>query len=323
MNNRRVISLRGPKDEADPLVPYGFFNERERVVGSDHGERAGGGEIAEVSTILLTNRECPFRCVMCDLWKNTTDIPVPPGAIPAQIGYALSRLPAARHLKLYNSGSFFDTGAIPPEDYPAIASLVRGFERLVVESHPHFIGDPTWRFADLLEPRLEVAIGLETVHPGVLRGLNKKMDPEDFRQAVKSLTFRGISTRAFILLRPPYLNEKEGVKWARRSIDFAFDCGVSACTVIPVRGGNGAMEELAALGHFTPPSIPSLEEVVAYGISMGRGAVYADLWDLELFSSCDDCFDLRRSRLAGMNLFQQIPPPVSCSCGDGVPDPAQ
>jgi len=70
-------------------------------------------EAVPVATIFLTNRECPWRCVMCDLWKNTLIDSVPLGAIPSQIDYALARLPAARQIKLYNSGSFFDTQAIP------------------------------------------------------------------------------------------------------------------------------------------------------------------------------------------------------------------
>ena len=47
----------------------------------------------------------------------------------------------AKHLKLYNSGSFFDGRAIPEEDYPRIASLVSHFETVIVESHPKLIGE--------------------------------------------------------------------------------------------------------------------------------------------------------------------------------------
>ena len=92
---------------------------------SNRSVRAAGC-VEDVATLFLTNRECPFRCLMCDLWRNTTDTRVPPGAIPQQIDYALARLPAARHIKLYNSGNFFDHQAIPPEDYAAIAERVRG-----------------------------------------------------------------------------------------------------------------------------------------------------------------------------------------------------
>ena len=77
---------------------------------------------------------------MCDLWRNTLTTSVSPGAIPAQIEFALSQLPAARELKLYNSGSFFDARAIPVEDHAAIAEQANTFERLIVESHPALVG---------------------------------------------------------------------------------------------------------------------------------------------------------------------------------------
>ena len=77
---------------------------------------------------------------------------------------------------------------------------------------------------------LEIAMGLETVHPEVLPRLNKRMTTADFLQACRG--FSGSTTlpyRAFILLRPPYLNETEGVYWAKRSIEFAFDAGAECC----------------------------------------------------------------------------------------------
>ena len=103
-----VFAARGPKNRVDPQLPWAALVEPERTAS---------GQIVEVATIFLTNRECPFRCLMCDLWKNTTDEPVPAGAIPAQIDHALARLPPAQHIKLYNSGNFFDPLAIPPGDH--------------------------------------------------------------------------------------------------------------------------------------------------------------------------------------------------------------
>ena len=41
--------------------------------------------------VFVANRECPFRCVMCDLWMHTLDGDTPRGAVPAQIRGALSR----------------------------------------------------------------------------------------------------------------------------------------------------------------------------------------------------------------------------------------
>lgn len=305
IDNQWVASHREGKNPVDPFRPYGYFVER---------EYAGPGSTHDFSTILLTNQECPFRCLMCDLWKNTTDEPVPPGAIPEQIRFALSRLPRTRHLKLYNSGSFFDHRAIPVGDYAAIAGLVNQYETVTVESHPHFIGNDTLLLRDLLKPALQVAIGLETVHPEILPRLNKKMTLVDFEQAVRFLASHDIAVRAFILLRPPFLSESEGVYWARKSIDFAFRTGVSTCIVIPVRSGNGALDVLAEQHFFSQPSIRSLERVIEHGIGLKMGPVFADLWDIERFSSCDRCLEMRKERLMRMNLEQRYHPPVECCC---------
>ena len=136
----------------------------------------------------------------------------------------------------------------------------------------------------------------------------------DFEDAVSFLTSHGVATRAFILLRPPFLSEKEGVYWAKKSIDFAFRAGAASCCVIPVRSGNGALDALAERSYFSQPGIKSLERVIEYGITLKAGPVFADLWDINRFSSCDKCLEMRKKRLRNMNLNQRIYPRVDCSC---------
>jgi archaeosine synthase beta-subunit len=308
INDEWIVSRRGNKNSVDPGIPYAWIVEKERSVT---------GTVEDTAIIFLTNRECAFHCLMCDLWKNTTDVTIPVGAIPDQIEWALGRMPDAKHLKLYNSGSFFDVRAIPEEDYDRIASLVSHFETVIVESHPKLIGEKCLRFRDMLKPELHVALGLETVNPDLLLRLNKRMTLQDFTHSVSFLNSHGVLVRAFVLLRPPFLTEEEGVYWAERSIDLAFRVGVECCTVIPVREGNGAMDHLLEQGHFTRPDIRSLETVVEYGIGLNSGRVFADLWDLNLFSSCNKCFDQRAKRLNEMNMDQILPAPVECICNQG------
>jgi len=305
INNEWIVANRGKKNVVDPQKPYAWLVEKEHSIS---------GKIEDTATIFLTNRECPFHCLMCDLWKNTTKNSVPIGAIPDQIEWALAQMPKAKHLKLYNSGNFFDERAIPEADYERIADLVSNFETIIVESHPKLINKKCLRFKDMLKPELQIAVGLETVHPEVLRKLNKQMTLEDFRNSINYLTQNGIRSRAFILLRPPFLTESEGIYWAQRSIDFAFKIGVECCTVIPVRAGNGAMDQLLDNGDFNLPKIHSLEMVLEYGIGLNSGRVFADVWDLGLFSSCKKCIKQRISRLTTMNLNQKFVNQVICSC---------
>jgi radical SAM enzyme (TIGR01210 family) len=304
--DRWVLARRGPKAALDPRLPYGIFREEEP--GPD-------GRLEPAAVVLLTNRECPVRCVMCDLWRNTLDERTPSGAVAAQIRHALERLGPVRTAKLYNAGSFFDPNAIPPDDYAEIAAALAGVERVVVESHPAFLGDRALRFRDLVGARLEVAVGLETVEPGVLERLNKGMTLASFERAAEFLAKHGVDLRAFVMLGPPFGSRSESVAWARRSVDFAARCGATACSVIPTRGGNGAMEALG--GEFSPPDLRSLERALEYGVAThtGRPRVFADLWDVERLFACA-CAPRRAARLAAMNRTQRVPEPVRCeACG--------
>ena len=251
---------------------------------------------------------------MCDLWRHTLTETVPRGAIPAQIDFALAQLPSARQIKLYNSGSFFDKRAIPSADYQDIATRIKHFERVVVECHPKLINESCLQFRDLLgAAKLEIAIGLETVHPEVLPRLNKGATLQDFQNAAAFLKQNDIALRVFILVKPPFLNEDEAIFWAKQSTDFAFDCGASVVALIPTRRGNGALEKLEEFGNWSPPRLKTLENATNYGINLKKGRVFADLWDLEQFSACEKCFAARRARLETMNFTQQILPPVLCS----------
>jgi archaeosine synthase beta-subunit len=304
-DEREILAARGAKNRIDPRVPWAFLAE---------DERSAAGSVVKVATIFLTNRECPFRCLMCDLWKNTTDEAVPPDAIPEQIDHALDRLPDCRQIKLYNSGNFFDPLAIRREDYPAIAARVGRFENVIVENHPRLCGDDCRRFRDLLDTSFEVALGLETIHPEVLPMLNKRMTVADFDRAAAFLRECGIAVRAFVLLGLPLVSEEAAIEWTLRSIEHAFAVGAGCCSIIPTRAGNGIMDRLAAEGRFTPPRFRSLETVLEAGILLGQGRVFVDLWDAERLATCQRCNPRRIDRLQRMNLTQEVLPSLDCEC---------
>lgn len=298
ISDARIVHIRPRKSELNPLVPYHYLKEF---------ELQDDGAIHPVNTIFLTNRECPFKCLMCDLWKNTLDEPTPEGAIPAQIRYALDRLPKAKIIKLYNSGNFFDTKAIPPSDYEEIAELLQEYEHIIVENHPKLLVGRIDEFQAMLNGTLEIAMGLETIHPLAMEKLNKQITRELFESAVKTLLEKEIAVRAFVLLNPPFLKGiDENIYWTLKSIEFAFNCGASACSIIPVRKGNGIMDELEEQGFYEPPNLYAIEEVFEKALSMKRGRVFCDTWDLWQFSDCEKCFSERIRRLSEMNSSQSV-----------------
>src|SRR5262249_34714099 len=160
----------------------------------------------------LTGKECPWRCVMCDLWQHTISSDTPPGTIPAQIVAArrslIARGETITQIKLYNASNFFDPHAVPDEDYHAIASALEQIDRVIVESHPALIGDRLERFLGELgnhapSVALEVAMGLETANRHALERLNKGLTVEQFSSAAEILRSRDVAVRVFLLIAPP------------------------------------------------------------------------------------------------------------------------
>jgi radical SAM enzyme (TIGR01210 family) len=205
----------------EPLQPHAAFLESEL----DHQ-----GRVAQVGTVLLVNRECPWRCVMCDLWRHTTTDTVAAGVIPAQIDAAIAAwsAPLPQQIKLYNSGSFFDPRAIPRSDELAIARRLEPFERVIVECHPSLVSSRCARFRDRLHGTLEIAMGLETAQPEVLEKLNKRMTLQQFAAAAAVLREHAIDVRTFVLLQPPFVRPDQAVELAIASVAWALDHGALA-----------------------------------------------------------------------------------------------
>ena len=313
--DRFVLDRRPPRAAHDPWRAQG-------VVVED--ERSADGVIARVATVFITGRECPWRCLMCDLWKYTTESDTPGGAIPRQIEDARRQFAgqsqAIDQIKLYNAGSLFDPRAVPESDYDAIADGLSGLSRIIVESHPSLVGERTKRFRDALRSRvstsvtLEVAMGLETTHPAALDRLNKRMTVDDFSRAAERLAALDVALRVFLLVHPPFVPEGERDDWLRRSIDTAFGCGATAVSLIPTRTGNGALDALAGC-DFRQPQLTELERSFETNLERAKargGRLFVDLWDLDRFSECDSCLDARRDRLRAMNLEQRLVPAIPC-----------
>ncbi|MGH7673379.1 MAG: radical SAM protein [Gemmatimonadales bacterium] len=280
-------------------------------------ERRPGGAVERALTVFLAGAECPFTCSFCDLWRWTVDGPTPAGALPAQLARALQpfRRPLPDRLKLYNASNFFDRRAVPAEDVPAIAALARPFGAVTVESHANTIGPLTLEFARLIPGRLEVAVGLETIHPVAAQHLNKRLDLAGFDRAAGFLADHDLDSRVFVLLGPPYVAPAEAVEWTVRTAEYAARRGATRIALIPVRGGNGELERLEALGHFAPPTLAQLEAALdrCLGGGLAPAVVAADLWDVERLPACAVCRPRRIGRLRRINLTGAPQPPVPCS----------
>ena len=281
-------------------------------------ERRPNGVRERALTIFLAGAECPFDCVFCDLWRWAIDGPTPAGALPRQMADALASIHGARpdRIKLYNASNFFDARAVPVVDHAAIAALCTPFAGVTVESHASTIGPRVVDFTRRLDGRLEVAIGLESIHPTAIAKTGKRMTLDRFDRAAEFLLANGIDLRVFVLVGAPFVPHEASLEWAVRTVAHAASRGAALVSLIPVRGGNGELERLEAIGEFTRPALRDVEDTLDACVQVGGAVITADLWDVDRFSSCDACRAERVHRLARINETGQSEPRVACStCG--------
>ncbi|MDX1996174.1 MAG: Fe-S oxidoreductase [Thermoanaerobaculia bacterium] len=285
-------------------------------------ERLPGGppwRTAPALTVFLYGATCPFACVFCDLAQHTHPGPTPPGALPAQLAAALAENTPAElagtTLKLYNASNFFAPRAVPTADLPALARLAAPCARVVVENHPRLVGDPAREFADALGgARLEVALGLETIHPEAFPRLGKGMRLGDFDRAAEFLVRHGLGLRVFVLVGGLFFPVAEATEWAVRSAEYALAAGADHVSLIPLRPPAGQPELQA-------PRLADLEDALDALLAPAakRGAVVTvDGWDLERLAACPGCFAARRERLVAVNVSGEAADRVNCAKCGGV-----
>jgi radical SAM enzyme (TIGR01210 family) len=318
-----VRQARGAKAAVDPWRPIAVWDEE---------EVAGPFETVDCRVVLLAGAECPFTCAMCDLWRHTLAGPTPPGALPAQIEAALARAPAIppmaagpepRWIKLYNASNFTDPRAVPVVDRPRIAALVDRFERVIIETHPRLVDGSLHDFARSIGGRLEVALGLETIHPVVLPWLNKQMTPADFAAACARLRAADIDARAFVLVGLPGLDAPASIDAAIDAARFAAVAGCRHVSLIPTRSGNGFFDRLAADGSFVPVTAGAAEAALAGSLAAVAAdcLVTLDLWDWDRMAGhCGECRAARRARIERMHRARALLPlsPLDCGCRHGL-----
>ena len=98
--DRRIRSLRPPKQRFDPYSAHGAVVDN---------ERRPGGRMERALTVFLAGAECPFTCSFCDLWRWTVDGPTESGALTKQLRAVLDshQLPTPDRLNVNNASNFF------------------------------------------------------------------------------------------------------------------------------------------------------------------------------------------------------------------------
>ncbi|MCD7781153.1 MAG: archaeosine biosynthesis radical SAM protein RaSEA [Methanosphaera sp.] len=233
-------------------------------------------------------------------------------------------------VKLFASGSFLNTNEVPLKTQEYIFNKFNEYDNIkevIVESKPEYINrDLLINLASLIPDKIfEIGIGLETSNEETrLNKINKGITNKSFEKSVdtiNSITEYDVRAKAYLLVKPILLSEKEAIQEAVESAKYAQSVGVKRLSYCPatVHGGT-LMDYLWKHGSYNPPWIWTTIEI----LKQVRNTVDIPvIMDTAGFGTrrgpynCKKCNAKLKNLIIDSNLKQEITPELeefTCEC---------
>jgi len=184
-------------------------------------------KIIDAFVIIFRTKGCSWAlnsgCSMCgyfndSMWENVSD-----SDLLAQFDTAMNNYSGQNFIKIFTSGSFLDDEEIKPIVRKKIlGKLVETADKVSVESRPEFITDEKLsEIKDYFKSKtFEIGIGLESASNFVREHcLNKGFTFEEYKKATKILKKQDVKLKTYVLIKPPFLTEKESIEDAINTVD--------------------------------------------------------------------------------------------------------
>jgi radical SAM enzyme (TIGR01210 family) len=248
----------------------------EKPLASWQGQERYGNELLPCITIIFKSAGCTWsKCRMCSYRHERYTAQQSPeillGHLRAQLAWVSHQYKSEeyRMVKIFTSGSFFDSREIPPAFLLDIASTFKG-KLVIAETRPEFVNqevllpfmeiidDGTWRIP------LYCAIGLETSSDRIReKCINKGFNFSDFKKAASTAHSVGAGVKAYLLFKPLFLTEAEALADMKTSIKdvapHAEMISMNPCTV----QRNTELEYYWKRGAYRPPYLWSVLSLLA------------------------------------------------------------
>jgi radical SAM enzyme (TIGR01210 family) len=218
---------------------------------------------------------------MCGYFNDSMLSAVSEKDLLAQFENALQGYKNEKIVKIFTSGSFLDPSEIPvPVQQQILTTLDNTAEKISVESRPEFITEKSVGAIQKNIPlkKFEVGIGLETSNDLVReKAINKGFTFQDFKKAAVLLKKHKAHVKTYVLLKPPFLTEKESLN---DCINTAKD--TSSCTdLLSLNPTNiqrhTVVEYLWKRNQYRPPWLWSIVEFLQQSTSITDAFVKCDV----------------------------------------------
>jgi radical SAM enzyme (TIGR01210 family) len=252
----------------DPLRPSAKWTAPSRI-GRDQGTALA----IVLSTIGCAHaRSDSGGCTMCSyLLDGSQEMPTSDQLVE-QFKMAIRDLEekqAPLSVKIYTSGSFLDPNEIPADARSDILEIIGSDDRVrevVLESRPEYVEDSVLsEVRRILGDRMiEIGMGLESSNDLVRTVcINKSFELQDFKRSLETAKRHNIGIRAYVLLKPPLMSERDAMLDAIDTIRVAQTLGVTTVSLNPVNVQNDTLvEKLWNRRKYRPPWLWSVLEVL-------------------------------------------------------------
>lgn len=233
------------------------------------------GKIVNSMVIILRTKGCKWAhisgCSMCGYFKETYDAGY--DEIKKQIDMAYENYENEEIIKFFTSGSFLDGEEIPKELQTYALKKFSKAKKIIIESRPEFIDGLKY-----LEGNIEVAMGLESANDKVLEySINKGFNFKKWFEAAKIVKKYGKKLRVYILIKPPFLNEKDAIMDAINSVKKVKDIADTISFNPTSIHGKTIVEQLWKRGLYRPPWLWSIIEIIKETRKIYDGFIKCDV----------------------------------------------
>ncbi|MGQ0797043.1 MAG: archaeosine biosynthesis radical SAM protein RaSEA [Methanobacteriota archaeon] len=251
-----VKAERRPKD-FDPRAYISTWSEKDLL----------HAKVVDAWVIIFRTRGCYWArasgCSMCG-YVNDVAQEVSTDQLLHQLDKVLTRHAGQPLVKVYTSGNFFDDHEVAPDARERIlAELGDRCDKVIVETLAHLLRRDQLEHALGFVDELEVALGLESTDERVLRhSVNKVWGLKEHARAADVAHGLGATVKSYLLVKPPFLTEREAIEDAVRSGHDA-DPYSDTISFNPVNvQSHTVVDRLFRRGEYRPPWLWSIVEVL-------------------------------------------------------------
>ncbi|MFH1102099.1 MAG: archaeosine biosynthesis radical SAM protein RaSEA [Methanobacteriota archaeon] len=247
----------------DPTKPVRYWSEKDVF----------NGEVVDAYVLILRTRGCAWAlhsgCTMCGYGNDSLWKPASEKDLLHQVDTALKQYAGEPVVKIFTSGSFFDTGEIPVNVRNHLfEALSEKTKKISVESRPEYVTkDNLVSMKKVFSSQVcEIGVGLETASDIVRDyAVNKGFTFKQYVKAVEIMKKNRCDLKTYVLVKPPFLTENEALKDTLSTIKAIQDLTTTVSLNPTNVQRNTLVEYLWRRKQFRPAWLWSIVEILRKG----------------------------------------------------------